>query len=258
MPAFADPPPNTRPDPRPDTPAVPLDVRDLGRVPYADALELQRATHAALVASRETGPAPMTLFLLEHDPPVITVSRRPGASANLLASPELLAAHGVTVAETDRGGDITYHGPGQLVAYPILDLNRLGLRIHSYMRLLEEIVVRTLARHGIQGHRDHCATGVWVGGNAEADACAVAGGRKICAMGVRVSRWATMHGLALNVSTNLDHFGLIVPCGLVGRPVTSIAHELGPARAAPTIERVKRDLAEEFARALAECPVPAD
>jgi lipoyl(octanoyl) transferase len=242
-----------------DQPAsVPLAIRDLGRVAYADALELQRETHAALVASRETAPAPMTLFLLEHDPPVITVSRRPGASANLLATPERLASHGVTVAETDRGGDITYHGPGQLVAYPILDLNRLGLRIHSYMRLLEEIVVRTIARYGIRGHRDRCATGVWVGGNAESEACGDGSGRKICAMGVRVSRWATMHGLALNVATNLDHFGLIVPCGLVGRPVTSVAREMAPAAPPPSMARVKADLADEFVRALAEQPVARD
>jgi lipoyl(octanoyl) transferase len=167
----------------------------------------------------------------------------------------------VTVAETDRGGDITYHGPGQLVAYPILDLQRLALRIHGYMRLLESAVIAAIARFGVVGHRDACATGVWVGGDplrapeACADPCSAAptGGRKICAMGVRVSRWATMHGLALNVSTNLDHFGLIVPCGLLGRPVTSLAAEC--AGVAPPLTEVKATLARCLADQLRQ-PAP--
>lgn len=216
-------------------------VRDLGRIGYAEALGLQRRTHEALVESRGRGGDPMTLFLLEHEP-VITVSRRPGASANLLASPDSLAGHGVAIAETDRGGDITYHGPGQLVAYPIVDLNRIGLRIHSYMRLLEDVVIETIAAFGIVGGRDPAATGVWVGGED--------GGRKICAMGVRVSRWVTMHGLAINVTTNLDHFGLIVPCGLAGRAVTSIANELRGVDV-PTMDEVKGTLARVFERAIA-------
>lgn len=219
-------------------------ICDLGRIAYAEALEIQRRTHADLVASRgaddATSRGPMTVFLLEHDPPVITISRRPGAEAHLVASRELLARHGVTVAETDRGGDITYHGPGQLVAYPILDLNRLGLRVHSYMRLLEQIVIDTLAEFGVAGERDASATGVWVGDVASGATAS----RKICAMGVRVSRWITMHGLALNVDTNLDHFGLIVPCGLVGRGVTSLRAELG-ARA-PDMNEAKRRLAARF------------
>jgi lipoyl(octanoyl) transferase len=208
-----------------------VEVRDLGRIAYADGLALQRAAHADVLAARDRGdPPPMPIYFLEHDPPVITVSRRPGAADHLLATPELLAMHGVTVAETDRGGDITYHGPGQLVAYPILDLNRLGFRVHSYMRWLEEIVIDTISAFGVVGHRDVCATGVWVGGQAtaagdEGEAACGAGGRKICAMGVRIARWVSMHGLALNVTTNLAHFGLIVPCGLVGRPVTSLALE---------------------------------
>ncbi len=230
-------------------------VRDLGRIGYEEALALQQSTHAALVESRDAGGGPMTLFLLEHDPPVITVSRRPGAADHLVATPELLARHGVTVASTDRGGDITYHGPGQLVAYPILDLNRLDLRIHSYMRLLEEIVIGTVAEFGIVGHRDACATGVWVGGDPApeptSDLACGTGGRKICAMGVRVSRWCSMHGLALNVTTNLAHFGLIVPCGLAGRPVTSIAAELAASgRAVPGMAEVKARLAARFVAAV--------
>jgi lipoate-protein ligase B len=148
-------------------------VHDLGRLAYADALALQRSAHAEVIADRERGAvAPMPVFLLEHDPPVITVSRRPGAAEHLLATPELLAEHGVTLAETDRGGDITYHGPGQLIAYPILDLNRLGFRVHGYMRWLESIVIETIASFGVVGHRDHCATGVWVGGEVDASASA--------------------------------------------------------------------------------------
>ncbi len=238
-------------------------VRDLGRMAYADALALQRQTHAEVLTNREQAESgrplqPMPVLLLEHDPPVITVSRRPGAADHLLATPELLAAHGVTVAETDRGGDITYHGPGQLIAYPILDLNRLGLRVHGYMRWLEAIVIETIASFGVVGHRDHCATGVWVGGEPPREmtagdddapaACAdpSRGGRKICAMGVRVARWVSMHGLALNVQPAMEHFGLIVPCGLVGRPVTSLALECGVA---PPMDLVKRRLAESFVRA---------
>lgn len=216
-----------------------LRVVDLGRIGYRDALELQRAEHARLVASRDAVPAEMTLFLLEHDPPVITVSRRPDAGRHLLASPERLAREGIVVETTDRGGDITYHGPGQLVAYPIVDLNRIGLRIHGYMRLLEEIVIGTIAEFGLVGRRDEGATGVWIGEG---------GGRKVCAMGVRVSRWVTMHGLALNVAPDLGHFDLIVPCGLAGRPVTSLAVELGPS--APTVESVKWVLATRFAAAV--------
>ncbi|MBL9121668.1 MAG: lipoyl(octanoyl) transferase LipB [Phycisphaerae bacterium] len=240
-----------------------VEVRNLGRMAYPEALELQRGAHAAVLAAREAaGRLPMPIFLLEHDPPVITVSRRPGAADHLLATPELLAMQGVTIAETDRGGDITYHGPGQLIAYPILDLNRLGLRVHSYMRWLEQVVIDTIAGFGVQGHRDACATGVWVGGepNYSSGTCAApAGGRKICAMGVRVGRWVSMHGLALNVSTNLAHFGLIVPCGLVGRPVTSLAVECA---APPTMDEVKRAMAltflaaaESTARAAASHPL---
>jgi lipoyl(octanoyl) transferase len=235
-------------------------VHDLGRLAYADALALQRSAHAEVIADRERGAvAPMPVFLLEHDPPVITVSRRPGAAEHLLATPELLAEHGVTLAETDRGGDITYHGPGQLIAYPILDLNRLGFRVHGYMRWLESIVIETIASFGVVGHRDHCATGVWVGGEVDASASAVdnaaetpscadaaRGGRKICAMGVRVARWVAMHGLALNVQPDMRHFGLIVPCGLVGRPVTSLTLETGMA---PPMDLVKRRLADAFVRA---------
>ena len=189
----------------------------------------------------------MTVFTLEHHPPVITMTRRPGVRENLLATPQHLLQHGIELVETDRGGDITYHGPGQLVAYPILDLNRLDLRLHGYLRWLEDRMLETLSRFGVSGHRDECATGAWVGGEVDADGGRT-GDRKICAIGVRVSRWVSMHGLAINVSTDLSHFDLIVPCGLVGRRVTSLRQELGAD--APSVQEVKDVLVERFLEVL--------
>lgn len=218
-------------------PASILEITDLGRSPYLDALQEQRRRQQEVIALRDSDTPRMDLLLVEHDPPVITISNRPGARSHLLASDEQLAACGVEVQPTDRGGDITWHGPGQLVAYPILDLNRLELRLHGYLRWLEEIVIRTLAEYGIRGFRDECATGVWVGDDP-------AKARKICAMGVRVSRWVTMHGLAINVCPDLSHFDLIVPCGLADRGVTSIREELGDE--SPGMEEVSNALQEEF------------
>lgn len=223
----------------PDT----LHVRDLGRLPYAEALGVQRRLQQEVIAGRAAGGGPMHLILVEHDPPVITVSRRRGADRHLVAPPARVAAAGIEIAATDRGGDITYHGPGQLVVYPILDLNVFGLRLHSYMRFLEQIVIEVLDAFGIRGDRDPEATGVWVAGEASAAS------RKICAMGVRVSRWVSMHGLALNVTTNLEHFDLIVPCGLVGRSVTSMERELGDA--CPPMSAVKDAMTRSFLRATA-------
>ena len=225
-------------------------VRDLGRMAYAPAFERQRRLQAEVIAAREAGvggpPGPMHLLLVEHDPPVITVSRRRGAREHLVATGAQLAAAGVEFAETDRGGDITYHGPGQLVAYPIVDLNRFGLRLHGWMRRLEQAVIDTVGRFGLEAVRDPDATGVWL---PSAAAGPVPGGAKVCAMGVRVSRWVTMHGLALNVTTNLAHFDLIVPCGLAGRPVTSLERELGSA--CPSMDDVKAVLVAELDRGLA-------
>jgi lipoyl(octanoyl) transferase len=225
-----------------DTPQ--LRAWDVGRISYSDAYALQLALHAQLVAARESGALPTTVLLLEHDPPVVTVSRRPSAPGHVLLSREALASRGVQLVETDRGGDVTWHGPGQLVAYAIADLNAANLRIHGWMRLLEECTIRTIAQWGIDGARDAEATGVWVGGHGGK------GGRKICALGVRVSRWCTFHGLALNVAPDLRHFDAIVPCGLVGRPVTSMEMELGGAGCAPPMAHVKRTLAQAFADAL--------
>lgn len=204
---------------------------------YADAYEVQRRALEEVIGARDSGaPEPGRIVLVEHEP-VVTVSRRAGAGSHLVATPEMLARAGVEVAETDRGGDITYHGPGQLVAYPILDLNTLNLGLHDYMRLLENAVITTCARFGVPTMRDPGATGVWTVRDGKP-------GAKIAAMGVRVRRWVSMHGLALNVRTNLDHFALIVPCGLHGRAVTSLEREMG--KGCPTMEEVKRALVVEL------------
>lgn len=220
-------------------------VEDHGRISYARGVELQHERHAEVMAWREAGPdAPVgVVMVLEHDPPVITVSRRPTAARNLVATPEALARAGVEVAETDRGGDITYHGPGQVVAYPILDLNRLGLGLHAYMRLLEGVVMDVCGAFGVECWRDEGATGVWTGDRE-------GGGAKIAAMGIRVRRWVSLHGLALNVAPDLRHFDLIVPCGLAGRRVTSLEREAG-ARC-PTMAVAKETVAAALVRAVGE------
>ncbi|HBS29188.1 MAG TPA: lipoyl(octanoyl) transferase [Phycisphaerales bacterium] len=226
---------------------TPLVIEDLGRADYGSALEVQRARLDAVLGARDNG-APMAGYLLfvEHTPPVITITRRPDAPRHLLASPGALRGAGIEVAETDRGGDITYHGPGQQVVYPILDLNALGLNLHAYIRLLEEAAIAVCARFGLPARREPGATGVWVGPGE---------GAKVCAIGVRVRRWASLHGLALNVRTDLSHFDLIVPCGLAGRRVTSLERELGPA--CPEMASVRAAFAEFFGRAVGDCALRA-
>ena len=216
-----------------------LDIDWLGSVAYRDALKLQEeAVEARRAGGRDR------LLLLEHAP-VVTLGRSARAE-NLRVSRAELSRRGVDLLEVSRGGDVTYHGPGQLVVYPILDLNTLGLRLLGYMRFLERIVTHALAVWGIEGRRDETATGVWVDGS------------KICAMGVRLSRWVSMHGLALNVTTDLSHFDLIVPCGLTGRTVTSMQHEIGDA--CPPIAEVKDVVVRGFEQAIASAtalPAPA-
>ena len=196
-----------------------VEVIDLGRLGYGPALDIQRAHHEEVLGWRdEPGSLVGRILIVEHDP-VITISRRAGVSEHLLATPELLASFGIETHETDRGGDITYHGPGQIVIYPIIDLKRTGIRVIEHIRLLEQAVIDTIAGYGIIGERDAEATGVWVGEKP--------GAAKVAAIGVRVRKWVTLHGLALNVRTDLSHFGLIVPCGLAGRGVTSLEKILG-------------------------------
>ncbi len=217
-------------------------AEDLGRIGYPEAyayqmrcVDAQLAARAAAAQSGEPLRDLGRVLMLEHDP-VITVSRRRGARAHLIADDTRLAREGVSVAETDRGGDITYHGPGQLVVYPILDLNALGFRLHDYMRALEETVIVLCTRLGLDAHREPGATGVWVRTGERA------GSAKVCAMGVRITRWISMHGLALNVNPRMDHFDLIVPCGLAGRSVTSLHALLGDR--CPDMPGVKTMLAD--------------
>ena len=192
-----------------------FDVRRMGRVGYGEALDLQ----ARLVDERRRGDIGDTLLLLEH-PPVITLGvKTRGKPANIVASPEALAAEGVSVFETGRGGDITYHGPGQLVGYPVLDLRPDRCDVHEYVRDLEEALIVAIREFGIEGGRVAGRTGVWVGPEGREE--------KIAAIGVRISRWITSHGFALNVSTDLRHFRLIVPCGIADRGVTSVERVLG-------------------------------
>lgn len=223
-----------------------LAVRDLGRMGYADALALQRRVHAQVLA----GQWPQTLLLAEHDP-VITISGRPNAKQHLLADEQHLAQLGIDIQPTDRGGDITYHGPGQLVAYPIIRLAPLGLNVGRYIRWLERVVIDTVAAWGIDAGLDRCATGVWVGGDHTGASCSSAAGQqpaKLCAIGVRVQRNVTLHGLALNVTTDLEHFRTIVPCGLVGRQVTSMQQLLGTNT--PAMAQVKDRLGMTMRRHL--------
>jgi len=188
-----------------------IEVRRLGVMPYADALALQRS----LVEERQAARVGDLLLLVEH-PHVLTLGvRGDGGRSHILVAPPSLSALGVEVHETGRGGDITYHGPGQVVGYPILDLKPDRCDVHRYVRDLEEVLIRTAADYGISAGRIDGLTGVWVGQE------------KLAAIGVRISRWVTSHGFAFNVSTDLSYFGLIVPCGIEDRGVTSLSRLLG-------------------------------
>ncbi|MHB1134037.1 MAG: lipoyl(octanoyl) transferase LipB [Chloroflexota bacterium] len=184
-------------------------LRHLGLVPYKQAWDLQ----AELVRARKAGETNDQLLLLEH-PHVYTLGRRGGLEHVLLGQDEL-ARRGIELFEVDRGGDVTYHGPGQLVGYPIIDLRRWGVDAHRYVWGVEETIIRTLAEYGLEAQRAPGYTGVWLGEE------------KICAIGVRISGGVTSHGFALNVNTDLSYFAHIVPCGIVGRGVTSLARVLG-------------------------------
>ena len=192
-------------------------VHSLGLVPYGEGRALQEGAVAAVAAGGED-----QLYLLEHRP-VLTIGRS-GTEANLLVPRESLAREGIEIHEIERGGDITYHGPGQLVGYPILDLGRHGRDLHLLLRRYEEVGLRVLAHLGLSGHRDPRYTGVWVGEE------------KIMAIGVAVRHWVSYHGFALNIQPNLAHFGLIHPCGIKDRGVTSLAKLLGRPVARAEVE----------------------
>jgi lipoyl(octanoyl) transferase len=188
-----------------------LEIRRLGVVPYEDGLALQRT----LVEERRTGAIDDVLVLLQH-PPVITLGvKGDGGRANILATASRLAELGIAVHESGRGGDVTYHGPGQVVGYPIIDLKPDRCDVHRYVRDVEEVMIRACADYGLTAGRIKGLTGAWVGAE------------KIGAIGVRISRWITSHGFAFNVGTALDHFRLIVPCGISDRGVTSLERATG-------------------------------
>ena len=190
-----------------------IEVRRLGRVAYGDGLELQKQ----LVEQRRAGEIGDQLLLLEH-PPVITLGvKSRNDRSHVVATADALAAAGVEVFETGRGGDVTYHGPGQLVGYPILDLKPDRCDVHQFVRDIEEVMIRTAAAFGVTASRVPGLTGAWVGDE------------KLAAIGVRIARWITSHGFAFNVNTSLNHFDLIVPCGITGRGVTSLEKLLGQA-----------------------------
>jgi lipoate-protein ligase B len=208
-----------------------MTVQDLGTMPYRDAWKLQEEIHVQVA-----GGADERLLLVEH-PPVITLGRRAGQPEHILSSSEALQRVGVEVVESDRGGDVTFHGPGQLVAYPIVRLTDHRLSVGGYVRRLQEIVISTLDDLHVPARTDPDAIGVWTSCGTDAAACELA---KICAIGVRIRRGVSMHGIALNVTTDLSFFDLIVPCGLRGRGVTSLRKILGEA--APSMQRVKQAL----------------
>ena len=203
----------------------------LGRMGYGEALELQRD----IARDRISGAIPQDVLLLLEHPPVVTLGRGT-KEKNLISSPEFLQSKGVELFEVERGGDVTFHGPGQLVGYPIIDLKRHREDLHWYLRKIEEALINTLADYGIPGERNPAFTGVWTRG------------RKIASIGVHARDWVTWHGFALNVTTDLSFFDLIVPCGIDGVVMTSIARELGleDMAAQDVRDRVTAKFAEAF------------
>lgn len=215
---------------------------DLGLIGYQQAWDYQEKLFEKVVhakqgnqAAERRTPTPNYLLFCEH-PHVYTLGKS-GKESNLLMNEDFLKSKGATFYRINRGGDITYHGPGQIVGYPIIDLDNFGLSIRTYIDKLEEVVIRSLKQYGIEATRSPGATGVWLEVENPSKA------RKICAIGVRTSHWVSMHGFAFNVSTNLDYFDYIVPCGIVGKGVTTLEKELGKAVG---MEEVKQVLLRKF------------
>lgn len=208
-----------------------IEVRRLGVIPYVEGLEIQKR----LVEQRKAGEIPDQLLLLEH-PPVITLGvKTRNDRSNIVAAPAILEAEGVEVFETGRGGDVTYHGPGQLVGYPIIDLKPDRCDVHAYVRDIEEVMIRAAALFGVEAGRLPGLTGVWVGSE------------KLAAIGVRIAKWVTSHGFAFNVNTSLDHFDFIVPCGITDKGVTSLQKLLGHPVAMDEVESaVERTFKQVF------------
>ena len=217
-------------------------LRDLGHKDYKETWDYQEALFKAIVDTKirnrreNAGLETPNHFLLVEHPHVYTLGKS-GDINNLLVDEKFLEAKGATFYKINRGGDITYHGPGQIVGYPILDLDNFFTDIHKYLRFLEEMVILTLAEYGLKAERSEGETGVWLDvGTPFA--------RKICAMGVRASRWVTMHGFALNVNADLGYFDLMIPCGIKGKAVTSLNVELGQKEV--DVEEVKEKLLKHF------------
>ncbi|MEO8881576.1 MAG: lipoyl(octanoyl) transferase LipB [Gemmatimonadaceae bacterium] len=217
----------------------PMHVVHLGLVPYARALELQRAVARARISGEI---AHDVLLLLEH-PPVVTLGRSSKAQ-NLVASPAMLEARGVELFEAERGGDVTFHGPGQLVGYPIVNLRGHKQDLHWYLRQVEAVLMHALETIGIPAERSEGRTGVWTND------------RKIASIGVHARDWVTWHGFALNVSTDLSYFDLMVPCGLAGVTMTSVEKELGAG--APNLATVADIVAQAFGESFSRMPVAVD
>ena len=217
-------------------------VKDLGHKDYKETWDYQESLFEEIVELKRKNraentdlPTPNYFLFVEH-PHVYTLGKS-GHIENLLIDEAALAKKGATFYKINRGGDITYHGPGQIVGYPIVDLENFFTDIHKYLRSLEEVIIRTLADYGIKGERSEGETGVWLDvGTPFA--------RKICAMGVRASRWVTMHGFALNVNTDLGYFDNIIPCGIRGKAVTSLNVELSKEKV--DTEEVKRYILKHF------------
>lgn len=217
-----------------------LKIIDEGLKDYGEMLARQREIFSAMVEKKKLG-LPIDeeyLFLVEHNP-VVTLGKH-AKENNVLFSKEMLHERGVEVFHIERGGDVTYHGPGQLVAYPIIDLELHHFGVKDYVNLLEETVIRTIAEFGVKGERVSGASGVWIDAGTPFE-------RKICALGVKCSRFITMHGLALNVNTDLSGFSLINPCGFTDRGVTSLARELGHP---VDMQEVKNSLKNNFRKLL--------
>ncbi|MCC6383727.1 MAG: lipoyl(octanoyl) transferase LipB [Bacteroidia bacterium] len=217
--------------------------RQLGRIRFCDAWQLQEQLLTEIAEKRKLGidqNDPLHYFLLCEHEPVFTLGKS-GKPDHLLASPQLLNNKGIEFYHINRGGDITFHGPGQWVGYPILDLDYFFHDIHRYVNYLEETIILTLKEFGIRGERIKGQTGVWI------DTTQPATARKICAFGVRCSRWITMHGFALNVNTSLENFNLIVPCGIRDKSVTSMQNELGKEVNMHQVEEsIKRNFEKVF------------
>lgn len=208
-----------------------IQFEDWGRIDYSEALARQRQLfEEMLVCKRNNRPVTNRWVICEHNP-VITLGKS-GHPENLLLGKETLEKRGIVFFNTDRGGDITFHGPGQIVGYPILDLEQIGIGLRRYIWMLEELVIRTMDTYGIRCDRLEGASGVWLDAQGESP-------RKICAIGVKSSRFVTMHGFALNINTDLSYFNCINPCGFTNKGVTSLARELGVPQ---NVAEVKRRL----------------